>query len=631
MNYRRDIDGLRALSVILVFFFHLDIGFFSGGFIGVDVFFVISGFLITSLLLKEWEIRKTISFSAFYKRRIRRLLPAILMTNLFVIFIGFILLSPNDLIEVSWSIIYSIFGLANILFYQDTNYWTLEKTRPLLHMWSLAVEEQFYLFWPLLIFIFKKKFKTLLPIFLFFVLVSFGLNIFNPWGDSALYFLTPFRVFELAFGSCLASYKEEIKGKDFRFEGISLLGFVFILMSSIFLKKTDIFPSYNAIPTVVGTGLIILSSKDVYLNRFLSSNVFVWIGLRSYSLYLIHWPLIVFWSYYTGKNLSLKEITLIFLISFLLADFMFRFVEKPFRKENEGIKLSFNKVIYASIFCILFLNFSSFYIFHKKGLPERLSAEKLDLLKNITANGQAKKGRKCSLSGNCNMLKNNSHDNIALLGRSHARHYTDGLIFYDKSFMYYRLNCYSFLGDFCPLNTAKPLKAKQVKDDVLKKIKNGKFSTLILSEVLLYSLTGVLNPETNRFLRFSSDAEWLSFMKNQLISFKKYFSDKKIILIGENPRINTLHNGADNCIAKPLSKIDTCLTFEKDKHWEYLNLELAKISKEIGIDFFDPYSVVCKNDKCSAWMEQMSMFQDSHHFSPSGSIILIRELQKKLL
>ena len=167
MNYRRDIDGLRALSVILVFFFHLDIGFFSGGFIGVDVFFVISGFLITSLLLKEWEIRKTISFSAFYKRRIRRLLPAILMTNLFVIFIGFILLSPNDLIEVSWSIIYSIFGLANILFYQDTNYWTLEKTRPLLHMWSLAVEEQFYLFWPLLVSYFSSK--NIYRFFIFFI------------------------------------------------------------------------------------------------------------------------------------------------------------------------------------------------------------------------------------------------------------------------------------------------------------------------------------------------------------------------------------------------------------------------------------------------------------------------------
>lgn len=358
-HYRKDIEGLRSLAVILVILYHYQFAFFSGGFVGVDVFFVISGFVITELLCRNLESSR-FTFSNFYTRRILRLVPAFLVVSV----VSFLSISPfymdSDYYFFSKNWMASLIGLSNIFYFQELSEYFSVDTQiiTLLHTWSLAVEEQFYLLWPaLLLFLYKLKRPVVrfaaafVAIWAGFFLLSIYLAEVNP---KAAYYLLPARIFELMLGVGLSLYKDSLPGlKRGSAEVVALVGLALILLSSVLLTKYHHFPGYNALWPTLGAALIIyagLHSPATLVARLFSFRFFVFLGSLSYSLYLWHWPPIALLNYQLIEPNLLEKLALVLLVFF--ASWMTHvFVENVFRYKQ----WSFAKTFWTLIFIPLIL------------------------------------------------------------------------------------------------------------------------------------------------------------------------------------------------------------------------------------------------------------------------------------
>ena len=358
MTYRKEIDGLRALAVIPVILFHGGFSWLSGGYVGVDIFFVISGYLITSIILKEKEAN-TFTIIGFYERRARRILPALFFIIFLCLPFAWFLLLPNELKEFGESIISITFFSSNILFWQSSGYFAADaELIPLLHTWSLAVEEQFYVIFPLLMIIFWKFGKAwLVGIVSLIALLSLGLT---EWGwrqfPDANFYLIPTRAWELMIGVLLAFYlyyKTQTSGIICHIG--SLLGLGLIIYSIIAFDESIPFPSLYAVLPTVGAALIILFTiPNTLVYHILSTRIMVGIGLISYSAYLWHYPLFVFARIYSLDELSITIVCLLSISSLLLAYFSWRFIERPFRnKQRFTRKQIFTSSIIASVLLIL--------------------------------------------------------------------------------------------------------------------------------------------------------------------------------------------------------------------------------------------------------------------------------------
>lgn len=381
--YRPEIDGLRALAVLFVLFYHVGLSF-PGGFIGVDIFFVISGFLITSLLIKEMQ-EERFSFAQFYERRIRRIFPASVALMLITGVAGFFLLLPSDFIGLAKSIFsQTIFG-GNFYFWRNTNYFAESaELQPLLHTWSLAVEEQFYMFIPLLLWIIvaktKKKLKSKLLITLIFILLaSFILSIYTLRGMPAFtFYLLPTRAWELLIGSIVAFIPiiPFFKNRYVR-EALVLIGILCMVIPCFLYTHDTLFPGLAAIPPCLGAAFFIIgTSHEDNINLPLSAKVFTWrpiifIGLISYSLYLWHWPIIAFSNYWALEDSTVHQKILIVLISFILAIASWRFIETPFRKKS-FIPRRKRIYLFALVVSCLMILLSS-YITWQNGLEYRFN------------------------------------------------------------------------------------------------------------------------------------------------------------------------------------------------------------------------------------------------------------------
>jgi peptidoglycan/LPS O-acetylase OafA/YrhL len=349
-KYRPDIDGLRAIAVLAVVAFHVDFEMASGGFVGVDVFFVISGFLITGLLVEESAQSRALDFASFYSRRARRLFPALYATIAGSFVAAILLFSPRDLERVSGAVIFALTGLSNFYFWLESGYFDAQSDlKPLLHTWSLGVEEQFYLVWPaLFLFLRAQRRRHLAPMLVFgigamslllnlLVLSVSGAQAGASWGrdiPSMVFFLTPFRLFEFAIGALLVWMHRAWPQSALVREASLLVGLVLIGIAIVAFDEETVFPSYNALLPCVGAALVLLAGNPPRSGRLLNNRLAVGVGLISYSLYLVHWPLIVFWKYYTVRELTGAEMVGLPLLAILLAILMYRFIEQPFRTRH---------------------------------------------------------------------------------------------------------------------------------------------------------------------------------------------------------------------------------------------------------------------------------------------------------
>lgn len=340
MQYRAEIDGLRAVAVLPVIFFHAGFDIFRGGFVGVDVFFVISGYLITSILISEID-NGVFSLVRFYERRARRILPALFTVMAVSIPCAWLWLLPEDMKNFSQSLVAVSFFSSNFLFWQESGYFeTATELKPLIHTWSLAVEEQYYVLFPLFLMLFWKKFQKRITCIL--AIVAVVSLVLAEWGSriepAAAFYLLPTRGWELLVGTFAALYFsinaaniERVIG-GWKYQCMSLLGLLMIAISIFSYDKSTPFPGiYALLPTIGSFFIILYACPGTIVHRVLGCKIAVGIGLISYSAYLWHQPLIAFSRIRFGAidgdfiMLSLMPLTLV------LAFITWKYVETPFR------------------------------------------------------------------------------------------------------------------------------------------------------------------------------------------------------------------------------------------------------------------------------------------------------------
>src|SRR5258708_4447932 len=379
--YRPDIDGMRAVAVMLVLVFHFSLlTAVNAGFLGVDVFFVISGFLITSILLEQLEAG-SFSFGTFYLSRIRRLAPSLLVVLLIVMFVGSCLLFPSEFIELSKQVLASQLYAANFYFWRTINYFGLGVHEVfLLHTWSLAVEEQFYLIYPACILLLRRYFDRHFWLLISIgFLLSFCLNlIFVANKPEATFYLLPTRAWELFAGALVVPVAGKCTGGRSVKEMIGLLGAVLIIIGVTCYRSEYHFPGFYALLPTLGAVCLLLSGRfgNTTIARLLSCKPVVHLGKISYSLYLIHWPVNVFASQLID-DYSLKWRISMFAVSIVFAEFVYYAVETPARRRKILATRKALLFSYAGGLATTILAVS--IVFISRGLPERYPAEVLRL------------------------------------------------------------------------------------------------------------------------------------------------------------------------------------------------------------------------------------------------------------
>ncbi|MEI8369814.1 MAG: acyltransferase family protein [Planctomycetia bacterium] len=370
--YRPDIDGLRAVAVLAVLIFHFG-GWLSGGFVGVDVFFVISGFLITGILAREVE-QGTFSLRRFWTRRLRRIAPASLVVTVVTLLAGLLILMPYDLVPLAKATIAQQTMLTNVYEWRNMGYFETNRPRPLLHMWSLAVEEQFYFFYPLLFAWLPMHRRGLVRAILWgAMLVSLVLSVYATSYRAGLagFFLLPFRAWELLLGGLAALEMPRRPLGAARANALAMLGLGLIVVPCITYSGQMQFPGLAALPPCLGACFLIFAGTHdrTLVGRILSSRVAVAIGLVSYSLYLWHWPLHVYASYGTWGATPVGVTVMLSVASFVLAWLSWRWIETPFRHGMRSIGFAEALRIVAAAAVVLII--TSVAIQRGAGLPGR--------------------------------------------------------------------------------------------------------------------------------------------------------------------------------------------------------------------------------------------------------------------
>ena len=651
LSYRPEIDGLRGISIILVILYHLKISvknqnLFEFGYLGVDIFFVISGYLIGRIVLKKIS-EKNFSFKSFYENRARRLLPALIFTIFLSLFLAITFLLPIDLIDYAKSILSTIFFTSNFFFFfTDIQYDAKNSLLlPLLHTWSLSVEEQFYLFFPITIFLIIKYFQKFL---LFFIVLGVFLSlILAEFIDSNIskslnFFMLPTRIWELLIGTLIAFLelkKKNVVNKYKKNKIFPFFGFSLIFFSLLIFDNSTKHPSILSLIPIVGVGLILFSQMDQrdQILKFLSSKILVNVGLISYSLYLIHFPILAFYRIYFGV-LNLSDIffvtPLIFLISFL----SYKYVEKPFR-DKKIVKVK--KLIFLLIVSFLVLISSSLYLINSKGLsfrlPEIFSNESHIRIRDKLRD----KNGMCfhRLDSFCNFNNYYNRPKVILVGDSIM-----GSISYnlkerlDRAKINFKTimigSCYYIPNFEIPGTSCSKYFQQNMKNEIL----NEKKSIVILGGYLTYYL------KNEQFIG-NQNKEIDESIKDSIIHLLN--KNHKVVLIYPSPAFDvhvpqTIFNLLKKELLFRLDKKDIELKLSKNlitKDYDDYKRENAKVFK-----IFDkiehenlykiyPHTLFCNTyveNKCSANTHQHFFFSDKYHPSKFSSKMINDLIMKKI-
>ena len=365
-EYRPDVDGLRAIAVVSVVIFHLFGAVLPGVYLGVDVFFVISGYLITGILVREFDPGRY-SILSCYERRVRRIVPALLLVVTLSTIAATALLLSTDLVNFGQSVLAAFAFVSNVFFWRTAGYFDTDAvTKPLLHTWSLGIEEQFYIVFPLLLWVILKpaRHRALLPVLIAATLMSYGINVVALYFKNgfAAFYLLPMRAWELGIGAVLANV---------RLRAPAWVGLPALAMFALAFVNPKFLPRNvpDATLACLGAALLISSGQGL-ASRLLSTRPFVGIGLISYSLYLWHWPIFVFASYVVIRPLTVPEGLAVALMSVGAAYLSWRFVERPFRRAMPA-----RRALVATGTGVALLSLMAIALIRTDGLPSRFNAE----------------------------------------------------------------------------------------------------------------------------------------------------------------------------------------------------------------------------------------------------------------
>lgn len=615
-KYRSDIDGLRAIAVLLVVLFHAKFTSISGGFIGVDVFFVISGFLISIIISKEVS-QNRFSYKTFYLRRIKRLVPALVALLILTTIPAYLFLFSDDFEIFARNLIHAFLTTSNFFLWQNTGGYFSPNTDlfPLLHTWSLAVEEQFYFIWPALFLLFYKltggKYLNTLFTILLVILILLSVYLANTSPHSA-YFLLPARAFELMMGALLAtSYSQLPHFKRNINHTLSISGLALIVVPAFMISKQSVFPGFNAFWPCLGTVLIILSGRDKdnqgIVNTLISHKSMVFIGLISYSLYLWHWPIFVFIQY-LGMELSGHIRLIAIAIAFIFAYLSWKFVEQPVRHLNLQSLSSAMKKIMLPSFIVLTTIYAVVDV--KNGFPERFNQlEEFDKKKNFPSTVR-KKCHDADLLGNIDQcwlgIKKDTIDGM-LIGDSFGNHsaaFIDvmardaGLLIHDSTSggnpILTRMREQGVY-DYDPEYANQRLKLALQYDHII-----------IGANWDIYSEPGTLN-----YNRILDTIEEIDRHK------------KKLTIIFSLPATNkeTLHK-------LKLIKGDGFVLFDKDNagivlpKYQQSQLELDIQTRFPHVNFIDFKDIMCSKDECQLLLDGTIVYRNSDHFNTIGAKLM---------
>jgi len=418
MEFRTDINGLRAVAVLIVLLFHLGFKFFSGGFVGVDVFFVISGFLMTSIICSRLD-KKSFSFRAFMKARIKRIVPALLFVILALAAAGYFFFTPVKYSRLSSNALASLGFVSNFIFSNKTDYFAnASQDNFLLHTWSLSVEWQFYVLFPWLIIALRKfnskHYFNIAMLFVFALSFIFAVA-FTEINQTKAFFLLPSRIYELLAGSFVYLYGNKFSKE----KHISLLGLLLIIAATIFYDETIAFPSFYALLPVIGAVLVLSENAK---SRILDNKVMQYFGNISYSLYLWHWPILSVINYLEIEaDFKLRLLTAI--ASIIMAHISYSFIERPFRKRYSTEKLKSNMVYLGACFVAVALFLASVHSsdgFKFRVSKDILEAETEHIYKPSRAVNCLYDYNEKDGIADCKMGNENSVPTIAVWGDSHA-------------------------------------------------------------------------------------------------------------------------------------------------------------------------------------------------------------------
>jgi peptidoglycan/LPS O-acetylase OafA/YrhL len=426
--YRADIDGLRAVAVLSVIAFHLSRTALLGGYLGVDLFFVLSGYLITAIIWGEVR-NSTFSIARFYDRRIRRIMPALLCVLVATTVAATLILLPTDLMGYGRSLLATLAFAANFYFWRDTDYFSAAaEQKPLLHLWSLGVEEQFYVLFPLILFLVARWWpRRALQIVTALTILSFAANVFaiRVGGNVPAFFLLPTRAWELGVGAMLALWPTKRTPRPATAQLVASLGA--LLVAGAVLHPIDsywFFPAATAV--VVGSAMVIHAGRQAtpIVNRCLAWRPLVFVGLISYSLYLWHWPVIVFGQYYLVRPFTASETLGAVALMATCAIGTWWFVERPFR----GSRLGIRAVRRAAALGVVALAAAAASLLWERGLPDRLNSQAAVINQAVDTNYRCPISEYLALgqSRACVMnlpSRDPADADVVLLGNSHAQMY----------------------------------------------------------------------------------------------------------------------------------------------------------------------------------------------------------------
>lgn len=646
MQYRREIDGLRAVAVLPVILYHAGFVVFSGGYIGVDVFFVISGYLITSILISDLE-QKRLSIARFYERRARRILPALFLVMLACLPFAYMWMYPSQLEDFAQSLVAVVFFSSNFLFWSQSGYFApAAELKPLLHTWSLAVEEQYYLLFPIFLMVLWRFGRQ--RVFWIVVTVAIISFLLAEWGwrnkPGANFYLIPTRAWELLAGSICAfmTVGNAQRSSDL----LSAVGLALIICSIFFYDANTPFPSAYTLVPVVGTMLIILfAAKGTFVSYVLSLRAFVGVGLISYSAYLWHQPLFAFARIRSLTEPSLSLMAALAVASLLLAWATWYWVEQPFRKRTNPLLVTRRSVFAASgIVGSVFVSIG--IVGHiQKGFEWKLDEKYLAAL-----NVRSGLRDECHsfydqvgiVQDICALGSDDSAISIAIIGDSHAARLSEAL---SDELDRLELSAATYTGDWCVPLINFTTKFPIWKKNCLDKTKAAFYqvlSTPTIKTVILHAewanyTAGKRWAETAAPATYiySEDGDF-DYSKADASKNPLYFEaavnrtvtdlvaqNKRVIIILPVPEhehnvpasvTHLLFLGRDpNSMALP----------EADYHRRagLVREVLLKAVDRYGIEVIDPFEIMCADGSCPiSNSEGLPMYEDTNHLSYPGTV-----------
>ena len=630
IKYRREIDGLRALAVVPVILFHAGFGFFGGGFIGVDVFFVISGYLISSIILSEKETN-TFTLTGFYERRARRILPALFLVIFISLPFAWAWFLPNEMHVFSESLVATPLFSSNILFFLTSGYFSpATELMPLIHTWSLAVEEQYYLIFPLFIVLTWRLGIRWICFFLAsLTILSLGLA---QWGSTRYptftFFLLPTRGWEILIGALLAFYLFKSNTKfNIRLREISSgIGILLIIYSIIFFDKHTPYPSlYTLIPITGATLIILFCTQKTIVGGLLASRPFVGIGIISYSAYLWHQPLLAFARVRNLEELNTFLLFTIIIITFLLAYLSWRFVETPFRNKMffSGKQIFFYSFISSGILLGIgswgfITGFEFRFPYEAKIYTEKIDYKWYGFVRNNKCHLQS-----YDLFQHDATCLENKRPLIALWGDSHASSLYPGLRklqIEEENFGIIQLTAAGCAPIF-DIPFPERANCNAVNQINLKELVEKNPDILIL-----HARWG------SYFLKVS---QLKSSLKSTLDVIRQKLPNTKIIVVGPSPSWAISPQNTSYFYWKNLSNKKMQLpTFLKANKFTKLDEDLRLITTSLDIKYISLSAELCNQNGCIARVGELPedfIMIDYGHFSKSGSEYIMKKIKNNIL